>query len=587
MNRPVSNPDWRVSFSARWLLATAALGPTAFIAWVSVLTFRNAPFWDEFGTTLEFLTRFHDATSWRETLGLFVAADVQHCMITTRLILAGIYLVTGQANFVSLAIIGNLAILGAVVVLALQPRDLNLRWVYAAVLCLLIFQLQHFENQLLSYAAIDHYQVVFWSICSLALLHRGGRWATPAAMVAAVAGAFTVAQGFAVFPAGIWLLAHARRWRELAGWVLLGGVALWFFLGRVDPAAPSGASLGTITGIRAVLNYWLNLLGSVPALEDRTLSPLLSVVGLGLGIALVSRSVWKTEPVLSAFLIWILGASSLIAYGRFTLETPQIAPRYFVLSALFWATLTVLALGTFVRPARFWRVALPVTLGAAGFSVVASTRYLPVAEDHFRTRLATISYYDKWLTLSGAPHAIYPDHAQADRILRAAEERGIFRLQARTSPPIANRGPTKERSMVYHIEELALGARRLHVRGFMLPDKKWGRQHEPYLILKTSDREYAFRGRRQLRPDVAEVQGRPDVIDSGFVFVVRRTEIPPTEFRVSLEYRARWFGGGVFTNTDHRVDNREGFEKASLAQMHPSLTAPARQIFIGALPKKF
>jgi nicotinamide riboside transporter PnuC len=146
MNRPVSNPDWRVVFSARWFLVTAAMLPTVFIAWVSFLAYRNAPFWDEFGTTLGFLTRLQDSSSWRETLGLFLAADQHHCMVTSRLIFAGSYLLTGQINFIALATIGNLAILGAILVLAAQPRDWNLRLVYAALLCLLIFQLQHFEN---------------------------------------------------------------------------------------------------------------------------------------------------------------------------------------------------------------------------------------------------------------------------------------------------------------------------------------------------------------------------------------------------------------------------------------------------------
>ena len=172
MNRPVSNPDWRVSFSARWLLVVAAMLPTAFIAWVSFLAYRDAPFWDEFGTTLGFLTRLHDSSSWRETLGLFLAADSHHCMVTSRLIFAVSYLLTGQVNFIALAAIGNLAILGAILVLAAQPREWNLRLVYAALLCLLIFQLQHFENQLLSYAAIDHYQVVLWGAVSLAALLR-------------------------------------------------------------------------------------------------------------------------------------------------------------------------------------------------------------------------------------------------------------------------------------------------------------------------------------------------------------------------------------------------------------------------------
>ncbi|PAW71023.1 MAG: hypothetical protein B9S35_14015 [Opitutia bacterium Tous-C5TDCM] len=329
------------------------------------------------------------------------------------------------------------------------------------------------------------------------------------------------------------------------------------------------------------------LLGSVPGLEHPVLSPLLGLLGLGVAAGLASREGWRREPVLGAFLVFVLGATLLIAYGRFTLAAPQIAPRYFVQSALFWATLLTILAETAVPKHRFLQWALPVTLGVSAFNVVASTRYLPVAEDFFRRRLETIRYYDKWLTLGGAPHPIYPDHTQADQILNTALEKGIYRLQARTSVPVVKRGPTKERSMVYHIEELDLGERRLHVRGFMLPEKKWGRQFEPYLVLKTADREYVFRGRKQSRPDVAEVHGRPDAIDSGFFFVVRRVEIPPTEFRVSLEHRARWTGVGLFTNTDHRVDNREGYEKVGLSQVHSSLTAPARQIFIGALPPKF
>ena len=587
MNRPVSNPDWRVVFSARWFLVTAAMLPTVFIAWVSFLAYRNAPFWDEFGTTLGFLTRLQDSSSWRETLGLFLAADQHHCMVTSRLIFAGSYLLTGQINFIALAAIGNLAILGAILVLAAQPRDWNLRLVYAALLCLLIFQLQHFENQLLSYAAIDHYQVVWWGAVSLAALQRRGAAWLALAGLAATAGTFTLAHGLAVFPAGVLLLALGRRWKGLAVWAAWAVAAGVLFFWLAKPVAPSGESLGSAAGLWAVVRYWLTLLGSVPGLEHPFLSPLLGVVGLGLAAGLASREGWRREPVLGAFLVFVLGATLLTAYGRFTLAAPQIAPRYFVQSALFWATLLTILVESAVPKHRFWQWALPVTLGLSAFNVVASTRYLPVAEDFFRRRLETISYYDKWLTLGGAPHLIYPDHAQADQILNAALEKGIFRLQARTSLPITKCGPAKERSMVYHIEELALGVRRLHVRGFMLPEKKWGRSFEPYLVLKTADREYAFRGRKQRRPDVAEVHGRPDAIDSGFVFVVRRVEIPPKEFKVSLEYRARWTAGCLFTNTDHRVDNREGFEKAGLVQMHSSLTAPARQIFVGTLPPKF
>ena len=582
MNRPVSNPDWRVSFSARWFLVTAAMLPTGFIAWVSFLAYRDVPFWDEFGTTLGFLTRLHDSSSWRETLGLFLAADAHHCMVTSRLIFAGSYLLTGQINFIALAAIGNLAILGAILVLAAQPRDWNLKLVYAALLCLLIFQLQHFENQLLSYAAIDHYQVVLWGAVSLAALQRRGAVWVALAGLAATAGTFTLAHGLAVFPAGVVLLALGRRWRGLAVWAAWAVAAGVLFFWLAKPVAPSGESLGSAAGLWAMVRYWLMLLGSVPGLEHPVLSPLLGLVGLGVAAGLASREGWRREPVLGAFLVFVLGATLLIAYGRFTLAAPQIAPRYFVQSALFWATLLTILAETAVPKHRFLQWALPVTLGVSAFNVVASTRYLPVAEDFFRRRLETIRYYDKWLTLGGAPHPIYPDHTQADQILNTALDKGIYRLQARTSPPIAKRVQSKEQAMAYYLDEVVLADRRLHVRGWMLPNEKGQEDLQPYLVLKTADREFVFQGRRQRRPDVAKDFNRPDALNSGFVFVVRRIEIPPTELRVSLEYRTA--KGGVFTNTDHRVANQENYEEATLANVHPSLTKPARQIFLGVLP---
>ena len=492
--------------------------PTVFIAWVSFLAYRDAPFWDEFGTTLGFLTRLHDSSSWRETLGLFLAADSHHCMVTSRLIFAGSYLLTGQINFIALAAIGNLAILGAILVLAAQPRDWNLRLVYAALLCLLIFQLQHFENQLLSYAAIDHYQVVLWAAVSLAALQRRGAVWVALAGLAATAGTFTLAHGLAVFPAGVVLLALGRRWRGLAVWAAWAVAAGILFFWLAKPVAPSGESLGSAAGLWAMVRYWLMLLGSVPGLEHPVLSPLLGLVGLGVAAGLASREGWRREPVLGAFLVFVLGATLLIAYGRFTLAAPQIAPRYFVQSALFWATLLTILAETAVPKHRFLQWALPVTLGVSAFNVVASTRYLPVAEDFFRRRLETIRYYDKWLTLGGAPHPIYPDYTQADQILNTALDKGIYRLQARTSPPIAKRVQSKEQAMAYYLDEVVLADRRLHVRGWMLPNEKGQEDLQPYLVLKTADREFVFQGRRQRRPDVAKDFNRPDALNSGFVF---------------------------------------------------------------------
>ena len=584
MNHPIhaSSPDWRVSFSIRWLLLAAALVPLAFIGWISIVTYRDAPFWDEFSTTLSFLVQLHDSRSWREVIGLFVAADGQHCMVTSRAIFAAIYLLTGKINFITLAAIGNVAIVLGVAILAWQPREVNLRLLYLAFLSLLIFQLQHFENQLLSYAAIDHYLVIPLAAGSLVLWQRGTHWAAVGAVVLGLAAVFTAAQGLAVFLAGFSLLGWQRRWRMAWLWAGLALGVAGFFVQTVDLGSTSGFRLTSLAAAAAALRYWLTLLGSVPGLEHGVLSPGFGLLGLASLVFLFYHGATQREPVLGAFLIFVLGATALIAYGRFTLAPPQIAPRYFIQSAIFWATLGVLIIEMKVAPARFWRMCLPV-IGLVGiFNIVASQRYLPVAERFFRQRLEAIHYYDKWLTLAGAPHALHPDPALADRVLKAAEQRGIFRLQARSSPPIPQRRPAQEMAMDYHLDEISLGNGRIHIRGWVLPRGPWKDEYRPHLVFKAGDREFVFRGRRERRLDVAELYKRPEAEEAGFLFVIRRVELPPTELQVSLELRST--KQAIFTHTDHRINNQENFNPAPLAALPPSLWKPSRQIFIGVLP---
>ena len=566
----------------RWLLLLVALLPLAFIGWISITTYRDAPFWDEFSTTLSFLVQFHDSSSWRDVIELFVAADGQHCMITSRAIFALVYLLTGKINFIALAAIGNMAIVLGVAIMAWQPREWNLRFMYLAFLSLLIFQLQHFENQLLSYAAIDHYLVVPLAAGSLVLWRRGTHWAAVGAVGLGLAAVFTAAQGLAIFLAGFALLAWQQRWRVAWLWAGLAFGVAGFFVQTVDLSATSGFRLTSFAALAAVLRYWLTLLGSVPGLEHGVLSPWLGLTGLVVLGALFYYGLAQREPVLGAFLIFVLGATALIAYGRFTLASPQIAPRYFIQSAIFWATLGVLIIDIKVAPARFWRTCLPVIGLLVAFNIVATQRYLPVAERFFRQRLEAIRYYDKWLTLAGAPYALHPDAALADRILKAAEQRGIFRLQARSSPPIAVRLPAKEMAMDYHLDEVSIGNGRIHIRGWMLPRGPWKDEYRPHLVFKAGEREFVFRGRRERRFDVAELYKRPEAQETGFLFVIRRVELPPTELKVSLELRST--KEAVFTHTDHRINNQENFNPTPLAALPPSLWKTSRQIFIGVLP---
>jgi hypothetical protein len=130
--------------------------------------------WDEFETVLQFLVRYRAADSLGEALKPFFAMANEHCMVTSRVIVVLLYEITGQANFIHLAIIGDLFIVGVVVLFALQQETLQARLVALAMVSLLVFQLQHHENLFSSYASIDHFLVVLLTTVTLVLSQRKG-----------------------------------------------------------------------------------------------------------------------------------------------------------------------------------------------------------------------------------------------------------------------------------------------------------------------------------------------------------------------------------------------------------------------------
>ena len=564
---PPKVPADQPSSVAPWLFGAAILLPLLFVGWHAASFLCNAPFWDEFGTVLGFLTKYQQTDSWSGLLSLLTAQDNEHRILTSRLIFITIYQLTGGVNFIHLAILGNLFGMGAIAVIAWQQPDRPLRWLLAAMLSLLVFQMQHYENLFLSYASIDHFHVVLLCAGSLALLARGRRWTDAGALLVAGLAVFTLTHGLAVFPAGALLLVCQRRWRSLtlwgAGTLAIGAFFLWEFA-NLDRPLPALAGLA---GWRTLGHFWLTLLGGVPALGSAVLGPVFGALALAAVAWLWHRGAFVRDPFLGALIACVLIAALVISYGRFGVEgVPPLSSRYMVQSAVLWAALGLLGLKTIGDPRFVVRRGLVLVPLLAGLSGAADLRFFREARFFVHKRIEATRYYDKHGTFKGAPYPVFPNPQLADQLLVMAQKSGIFQLQLRSTPQVHIAAETEECTLASNFDEITVGLTHVHLRGWLLPPSAQEAAFEPHLILRTGTREFVFRGIRENRPDVARSFQRPYAAGCGFYFVVPRNLLPKSKLQISLALVGRW--RALVSATDREFVN----QRTAVAAIGPAST---------------
>src|SRR5688572_25150617 len=81
------------------LLLLLALVPVAFVALRVIGASRNIVYWDEFDTALNLLIQLDEGMGLRDFLARLFAVSNEHRMVTSRLMFAASYWLTGTINF--------------------------------------------------------------------------------------------------------------------------------------------------------------------------------------------------------------------------------------------------------------------------------------------------------------------------------------------------------------------------------------------------------------------------------------------------------------------------------------------------------
>lgn len=546
----------QVLWSRRRALAIIAvvalsLAPAIHIFHHTLVVRRDIAYWDEYDTALAFILKLREGITPEAFLQDLFAVNNEHRMVTSRLLFAGSYWLTGTINFAVIDLVGNATIVALCVLLVASTGTLARRLQLGVLLAFLIFQLEHYENFLWSGSSIDHFQVVLLSAGALFALNRKTRAATLAGGLLAILATFTLAHGLAVWPMGALLLALSGRRRDLAIWGTVGLLAVaGFFTGFSVNAAESFVSFSP-TGVRKVVHYWLSILGAVPALGQARAAPWL---GGGLLCILVYVG-WRGAPRRDRLALMLAGfalaAAGLIAIGRAEHSAGEVYSRYYVLSALAWALALFMLLNRHTHPRRPLPVLAAILPPLLAFNLVANRLFADEFDSWLNCRDIAAVNYKQYGADGHGPFKLHPAPARSTALLRQAEARGVYQLGPICLPVRFPAKAAESSRITYFLEEISTAGEAAAVRGWAAISGQTLSRGSIHLVLRSGTATHVFTTVTIPRTDVAKAMRQAGWTNAGFHFARRLAKMPAGEFQIGLLVYDD--ATPYYIMTDHRI----------------------------------
>lgn len=374
----------------------------------------NVPKWDDHALKT-FLLHLEQADSFPERVYQFVRQHNEHRIVLDRIMTWLDFWLFGKLDYRHLMALGNLSLVGLLVVFGYVLRR-SIRADKTAWLLLLppvsflLFNLSHWENMFWGMAALQNFTVVLWALWAIYALTFTQNW--PLAIVLAVFATITSGNGLLIWPIGAVLSGLQLLDRRDSDWQrpalnrqLILPLVYWltgaiitiglYFVGYEKPAGNPPAR-GSIADL---LMGWLAFLGSaaevVPvgsALTNCVVLGVVLVLAVTVLVGLSIRVLLQSSPEkpdsglpevrneLTLFLTgsagFLLGTAVIVAWSRvgFGLET-LITSRYKLYSFTLLALVHVAVVSRLSGRGRWLAggAGLLVSAGLAGLSYPAFT----------------------------------------------------------------------------------------------------------------------------------------------------------------------------------------------------------------------
>jgi len=549
------------------LLVVLSALPVIFMLTRAFLASRNAAYWDEIDDVLGLILGLDSGGNWHDTLDRFFVIENEHRTLTSRLLFAGSYWLTGTVNFSVIGVIGNLFLCGLCALLVATAGSTERKVQMGVLLAAFIFQLEHYENFFWSGSSIDHFQIVLLAGGAFAALARGTRPALLGAGLLGLLATFTLAHGLMVWPVGALALAAQRRWRGCGIWLTMAAAAgAVFFCGFEFNSAHHVGDF-SVAGIGRLLHYWLVLLGAPLALGEHPVAPFL---GAGLLLMLAGQIIGgglRRERIAVSLALWAVASLFLIAVGRVNFAEGSIASRYYVLGALAWALVLFVKFEewrTATKPYRILLRALPLL---AVFNVVADADFASDARDWLQRRDSAVDSYARNGRDGVGPYALHPNADHATQLLRKVEQAGVYRMPQYT----AERWFPDARlvtNLTYNIDQATVDGRQVSIDGWAAFPQRVAKVGQVHVVLESAKSRHIFVARTVPRPDVAAAYPGQRWRGSGFHFDARRWSLPKEDFKIGVLINSE--RGAQYIMTAQRLDLTAAGGDLDAGVMHPN-----------------
>ena len=343
MQAPASVTLYRCSRLAAYLIIIITA-----ISYLYIITRYavNIPVDDDYSETIPFILEYQNAIALADKLFLIFAPYNDHHVVTNKIVYVLIYSLSGEINFHTMTIVGNLNILALAFLYFRESQSSISGPVIFATVCSLIFQISCTKAALWPMTVLANYTVITFSLLSLIALNRQTMAGLSISIFFASAATFTLASGQLVLLAGVaLLLIHNIKSNSplLNHRMIIWGVASLFIIASHQVGIQTGKSIvpgliqAAITHPYHLLEGTLTIIGSPFAYNNVQIAKLIGSIGVLSLLILAYFGAWKNQIIFS-FCLFLLSSIVVIYLARYWLglEALVATDRYRFIAINYW-----------------------------------------------------------------------------------------------------------------------------------------------------------------------------------------------------------------------------------------------------------
>lgn len=218
----------------------------------------NAPQFDDFQTVVRSVALFDKADSLLQWL---ISNYGEHRIAYVRLVAVAVHRLTGSINFVWMALIGNLSLVGVIIILGAWFKRWKLERYFLPV-PFILFQMHYHHNTFTAMMALQNLTILLWALLTFWWVADGRGWRLGGALFIAIVAMYTSGNGMFVLATALLTLVIRRQWTYALGGLVIGSIALVGYFWNLHSVTPNYSPYFLVTHFPQFVAFIIFFCGS-------------------------------------------------------------------------------------------------------------------------------------------------------------------------------------------------------------------------------------------------------------------------------------------------------------------------------------